>query len=353
MGKARWWLLALLAVAVLAGLATYGDLREMGRSLARFPPQYLLAALALACLNYVLRFLRWTFLLRALDIRVTVGSSLLVFLAGLALSITPGKVGELVKSYLLRDRAGIPVAVSAPVVVMERLSDVVGVVLLGLAGLALPASQGLPRQVLLVLVAVLLLCGAGMLLVVWRRSDWVLGLPGLRRWRGALGASRDGLRRLMAPSPLVVALSLAALAWLSEGVALWVLLQGLDAPLSVLRAVPIYAASTLVGAATALPGGLVGTEGSMVALLQQAGVARSPASTATLLVRLATLWFAVGIGLVAMAILHRRRPGKLFQAGEATPAETAGVAGVGGEVHPGGERKVHPDCSRGERKDSV
>jgi uncharacterized membrane protein YbhN (UPF0104 family) len=243
-----------------------------------------------------------------------------VFLAGLALSITPGKVGELVKSYLLRDRAGVPVAASAPVVVMERLTDVMAVVLLGLAGLVLPASRGLPRPVLLALAAALLLCGAGMLLVAGRHSDWVLGLPGLRRWRGALGASRHGLRRLMSPGALAAALSLAALAWLSEGVALWVLLRGLDAPLSVLQAVPIYAAATLVGAVTALPGGLVGTEGSMVALLQQAGVARSPASAATLLVRLATLWFAVSIGLLALAFLHRRRPPESSrQPGDAGP----------------------------------
>ncbi|HLF05029.1 MAG TPA: lysylphosphatidylglycerol synthase transmembrane domain-containing protein [Dehalococcoidia bacterium] len=304
----RRWLLAVLAAVVLVGLATYGDFREMGRSLARFPPQYLLAALALAGVNYLLRFIRWACLLRALNIRVPAGTSALVFLSGLALSITPGKLGELVKSYLLRDRTGVPVAASAPVVVMERLTDVVAVVLLGLTGLVLPASAGLPQPVLLALVAVLALCGAGMLLVAWRRGDWLLGLPGLRRWRGALGASRDGLRRLLAPAPLALALFLGALAWLSEGVALWVLLLGLDAPVSVLRAVPIYAAATLVGALTALPGGLVGTEGSMVALLQQAGVPRSPAAVATLLVRLATLWFAVAIGLAALACLHRRRP---------------------------------------------
>ncbi|MSQ07315.1 MAG: flippase-like domain-containing protein [Dehalococcoidia bacterium] len=333
MGKARWWLLAVLAVVVLAGLATYGDLGEMARSLTRFPFQYLLAALGLAGLNYLLRFLRWSCLLRALDIRVSAGSSLLVFLSGLALSITPGKVGELVKSYLLRDRAGVPVASSAPVVVMERLTDAVAVVLLGLAGLVLPASRGLPRGVLLALVAVLLGCGVVVLLVASRRGDWLLGLPGLRRWRGALGASRDGLRRLLSPGPLSVAMSLAALAWLSEGVALWVLLRGLDVPLSVMQAVPIYAAATLAGAITALPGGLVGTEGSMVALLQQAGVARGPASAATLLVRLATLWFAVGIGLAALAILHRRRAAGLprldgmntnpVEATAATPQEGA------------------------------
>lgn len=322
----RWsayFLLALLVVVALVGLASYGDFREMGRHLRQFPPLYLLAALGLAALNYLLRFLRWACLLRALHIRVSPASSALVFLSGLALSVTPGKLGELVKSYLLRDRSGIPVAASAPVVVMERLTDLAAVVLLGLAGLVLPASQGLPVPVLLALAAALGICGAGMLLVAWRRSDWLLGLPGLRRWRDALNMSRDGMRRLQAPGPLAVALSLGVMAWVSEGVALWVLLLGLDAPVSLPQAVPIYAAATLVGALTALPGGLVGTEGSMVALLQQAGVPRSPAAAATLLVRLATLWFAVAIGLAALALLRRGRPRQLATASGVTQESPA------------------------------
>jgi uncharacterized protein (TIRG00374 family) len=75
-----------------------------------------------------------------------------------------------------------------------------------------------------------------------------------------------------------------------------------------MRTLPIYAAATLVGAVSALPGGLVSTEGSMVALLQQSGVSRGAASAGTLLVRLATLWFAVAIGLAALACLKKVRP---------------------------------------------
>ena len=73
-------------------------------------------------------------------------------------------------------------------------------------------------------------------------------------------------------------------------------------------ALPIYAAATLIGAISTLPGGLVGTEGSMVALLQQSGIARGAASAGTLIVRLTTLWFAVAVGLVALAWLNRVRP---------------------------------------------
>ncbi len=295
-------LLALLAVLVFVGMAGYGDFQDISGQLSQFPIVYILAALALAVANYGLRFIRWAYYLRVVKVKVPLGVSGLVFLSGLAMSITPGKAGELLKSYLLRDRAGVPVSVSAPVVIMERVTDVVSVVLLGLTGVAL-----LPLPVLLALMAALAVTGAAMAVVFFRKGEHLFDLPFLRRWSGALRASYAELRRLAEVRVMLVALFLGLAAWFSEGLALWIILHGLDADTSLMRTLPIYAAATLVGAVTALPGGLVGTEGSMVALLQQSGVTRGAASAGTLLVRLATLWFAVAIGMAALACLKKVR----------------------------------------------
>ena len=295
--------LIFLTVAVFVGLISYGDFREIGKQLSHFPVTHIFAALGLATVNYVLRFVRWAYYLKVLSISPPLGSNILIFLSGLALSITPGKAGELLKCYLLRDRTGVPVSVSAPVVVMERLTDVVSIVLLALLGLAL-----LPMPVLLVLVVVLALCGVVMLVILTRKGHWLIELPLLRRWKDPLSTSYEGLRLLARPKLTVIALILGAAAWFSEGLALWVILKGLDAHISLLRAMSIYAAATLVGAVTALPGGLVGTEGSMVALLQRSEIVRGAASAGTLLVRLATLWFAVAVGLLALAWLNRVKP---------------------------------------------
>ena len=295
--------LIFLAVAVFVGLVGYGDFKEMGNQLAHFPLTHLIAALGLAAANYVLRLLRWSYYLKVLGIGVPWGINILVFLSGLAMSITPAKAGELLKSYLLRDRAGVPVAKSAPVVVMERLTDLISVVLLALVGIAL-----LPVPVLAVLAVVLALCGAAIILIVTRKVDRLFSLPFLRRWDSALRTSHDALRQLASLRVLLSGVVLGVDAWLSEGLALWVVMDGLDARVSLDRALPIYAAATLVGAVTTLPGGLVGTEGSMVALLQQSGLARGAASAGTLVVRLTTLWFAVAVGLVALACLNKVRP---------------------------------------------
>ena len=295
-----------LAALVAIGLIGYGDFRETGRELAGFPLPHLLAALALAAVNYILRLVRWVCYLKALEIRIPLGDSSLVFLSGLAMSVTPGKAGEVAKCYLLRDRWGIEISRSLPVVLMERLTDLAAVVLLALAGLAL-----LPTSWMVGFAAVLAAAGLVALgIVLYGGSSGrsrLLNLPVLRRWKDDIAASQQAMRRLALPGVMSMALSLSLLAWLSEGLALWVVLDGLDAPLDVHRAIPVYAAATLAGAITAIPGGLVGTEGSMLALLQQGGIDRATASAATLLVRLATLWFAVAIGLAAWVWIIRSR----------------------------------------------
>ncbi|MCH8107236.1 MAG: flippase-like domain-containing protein, partial [Chloroflexi bacterium] len=201
-------LLVILAVLVFAALMGYGDFREMGQRLAQFPITHLAAVLALALLNYLLRFFRWAYYLRVLKISAPVAVSGLVFMSGLAMSITPGKAGELLKSYLLRDRAGVAVASSAPVVVMERITDVVSVVLLGLVGLVL-----LPLPVVVALLAALFISGGALALVASRRSVRLLNLPLLRRWKSSLETSHDGFRLLSNPRVVAVGVALGVVAW--------------------------------------------------------------------------------------------------------------------------------------------
>ena len=311
-------LVILLTCLVFAGITGYGDFREVWRHLIAFPVSYLLLALGLALVNYLLRFLRWAYYLRTLEIKVPWSVSFLIFFSGLAMTITPGKVGELVKSYLLRDRSGVPVASSLPAVIMERVTDLVSIALMGLVGLAL-----LPPLVSLGLVIVICLVAASVYFVTTRRTDGLWSLPIIRRWEEQVRQSRRGMRKLSRPVPLAVALGLGLLSWVSEGVALWVVLEGLGADVGLLLSLPIYAGSVLVGAATTLPGGLVGTEGAMVALLQQSGAERDVAAAGTLLVRVATLWFAVGVGLIALAWLHRLKTGTTVKDGDVRESSEA------------------------------
>ena len=296
----KWLLPAALTLVVFVALVGYGDFGDTVEEIGSLPVGYLFAGLGLASSNYLLRFLRWAFYLRVLKIDAPVHVSALVFLSGLAMSVTPGKAGELVKCYLLNSRTGVPVSRSAPVVVMERLADVISVIILGLTGFAL-----LPTPIIVVLAVALAASVVGLMFAVSRQASRLTGLPILSRWSELLRDSQEGFKELAAARVMVVGVVIGAVAWFAEGLALWVILKGLGSDIDLVRALPIYAAATLVGAVTALPGGLVGTEGSMLAFLQQSGITKVGASAGTVLVRLVTLWFAVAVGLVALLALRR------------------------------------------------
>ena len=124
----------MLAVAVFLGLGLYADFGSLGEELASFRWELFPLALALTALNYLLRFWRWQRYLARVDVHVPWGGSLAIFAAGLTMTITPAKLGELLKCALLHRSYGVPVRRSAPVVLAERVTDASGVVVLALVG---------------------------------------------------------------------------------------------------------------------------------------------------------------------------------------------------------------------------
>ncbi|HUQ03099.1 MAG TPA: lysylphosphatidylglycerol synthase transmembrane domain-containing protein [Kofleriaceae bacterium] len=302
--------LVLAAGALLAALVLVGDVREVRDRLGGFRWWAFGAALGLAIGNYALRFARWQLYLRDREIRVPIGTSALVFVAGFAMAVTPGKLGELVKSYLLRQLAGIPVARSAAIVIAERVSDLLALLLLAAVGVA---AYGIATEVA---IATAVILAIAFVFLLWRRLglatvDLVTRPRRLARLRRPLRETYDGLAALGRPTVLAWSTLLGAAAWACEGIGFALVVEAFPgAHVALGLAIFIYAATTIAGALSFLPGGLGVTEGAMTLLLVEnaVNVDRGTATAATILTRLATLWFAVAIGMVALAWARRRAP---------------------------------------------
>jgi glycosyltransferase 2 family protein len=307
-------LVALLLMVVLyGGFAVWRGVGQMGAELARFRWWAFAAACALALGNYLLRWLKWEFYLARLGV-VGVGriDSLLTFLSGFVLTITPGKVGEVFKSVVLFETHGVPIARTAPIVVAERVTDVIGVVVLivvaslGFSGGLVWAGLGASAVVVL-------------LVVVSNRdlSHAVIGLvergPGpLKRIGPKLLVAYDSLAVLLRPDNLFLPTVVSIAAWSLECAALWVVLRGLGQTTGPGLAAFFYATSTLAGALVPVPGGLGVTEASLQGQMRELGHVTAAASTAAMiLVRFATLWLAVLVGFLALSLLKRRYPNLL------------------------------------------
>ncbi|WP_158542350.1 lysylphosphatidylglycerol synthase transmembrane domain-containing protein [Lujinxingia litoralis] len=309
--KLVWALVS--AVVLYGGFALWADLDQLLPAIARVPIGVVLMACALSALNYGLRFARWELYLRRLQIEAPTRLSFLIFLAGLVMSLSPGKVGEVLKSALLRRSLGVAVARSAPVVFAERLSDLLGLFLIG--GLGILTFKFGAGVFAVSLVAVLLLIAALQSRALVNRVLHLLdAFAPTRKLRPALEQAYTSTRALLSVGMLSSTTLLSALSWSLEGVAFWMLLDALGAvDLTLFKALFVYAISTLLGALSFLPGGLGLTEGTMVGALMLLGLLTSQATAlaATYLIRLTTLWFGVGVGLLALLAYERqaaRRP---------------------------------------------
>ena len=300
-----------LAIAIIIGVAAFsmaGDIRHVVDKLGGFAWSAFAAALALALANYGLRFVRWQLYLRRQSVAVPRTSSLLVFGAGLSLSITPGKLGELVKSYLLREMHDIPAPRTAPIVVAERVSDLVALLSLAVVGVA---AYGVDPTLAIVAGSVI---AFGLVLLVWQRPtraliDLATSPARLRKLRSPLHETLRGLASLCRPVPLAIATVIAIPAWGCECAGFALICNafpGVHVGLGL--ATVIYAGTTIAGALSFLPGGLGVTEGAMTLALVEGASKLDPSTAvaATLLTRLATLWFAVLIGLGFLALARRR-----------------------------------------------
>jgi uncharacterized membrane protein YbhN (UPF0104 family) len=278
-----------LAVAVVLGLGLYADFGRLGDELGMFRWELFPLALALTALNYLLRFWRWQRYLARLEIDVPAWRSFSIFVAGLSMTISPAKLGEVLKSGLLRRSFGVSVRRSAPVVLAERVTDATGVVVLAVAG-----GAGSDRWPLLVVA----LAGVAVVVVVVRG-------PFLERF-SVLGEAPGAAAALLETRLLAGMTALSALSWFCECLAAYVCVRGLRVDLSLADTIAIFSLGSLAGALSFLPGGLGVAETSMTGLIRVLGdVPKAAAAAATVLIRLATLWFAVAVGLLALAVEER------------------------------------------------
>lgn len=290
-----------IAAVVYLAMAVYADWRELRTAVVGFRWQLALPVLGLSLLNYLLRFLRWEIYLRRSDVRVGIWLSMRIFFSGLVMSVTPGKFGELLKAYLVKMRTGALVSRTGPIVVAERVTDLLALFALIFAG-SLVYQTGYLALLASGAVTFLLI----MALTSPRAAHLVLSLverlPLLKRYGERLERAYASMRFLMRPGSLLLATALGVLAWFAECAGFAFVLFGFEVDVPTAFATFVYASSTLVGALLLSPGGLGGTEGSMVAMLLTAGVAKELAVAATFLVRIATLWFAVLLGALVLLL---------------------------------------------------
>jgi uncharacterized protein (TIRG00374 family) len=284
---------AYLSVVILTG---YDDIQIAFTQIG-----FLGWGLLLSCsfASYLIRFIRWQGYIKASGTTVPVVRHFLYYLAGFALTTTPGKAGETIRSILLRPH-GVSYPSSLASFFTERFLDVIVIALL--ASLSVFIFDNYTEFVLLsaaIILAVIPFLRSQLL------TSLILMIHNKLNWEKVKTASSHLLSLIQAAQlfltwpRIFTGLSLGFLAWIIQGLAFYFVVSTLNVELGLLAAMGIYSISLLAGAVSFIPGGVGSTEVVMGLLLSALGADTSVAVSAPLISRLSTLWFAVALGLLS------------------------------------------------------
>ncbi|WP_244868002.1 lysylphosphatidylglycerol synthase transmembrane domain-containing protein [Vannielia litorea] len=297
-------LLGLFAVGII-GLALAGGWQESWEQVMRLSLWQLGALLALSLVNYLFRGLRWHLFARRLGLTLSARANMRHFLGGFAMTVTPGRVGELVRMRWISREAGWPFTRSAPLVLVDRASDLaaMGVILAVALSLSAMGISGALGVAALALASAVIATRPALLSAL---VTWLYRLTGRlpRLFARIRGAARS--LRVFSTLPVIAGSTALGLAgWVAEGYAFHLLLLWMGADIGFFSAVAIFVFSTLAGGLTGAPGGVGGAEAAMIALLGLHGIPLEVSVPATAVIRVTTLWFAIGIGLLVFPIAER------------------------------------------------
>ena len=296
-----------IGVAGLLYLAfsIYANLDNVISSFEKFNWLLLPLLLLLSLANYYFRFLKWDYYLSVLKVEVKKIDSFSIFMSGLIMSVTPGKMGELLKSYLVKEVTKTPISKTFPIIFAERITDFISLIIITLIG-AYVFNFG--REIVIGV-------GVFFILVLIILSNKRIAFPiikmleknkFLNKHLKSIHNAYESSYQMLKPLPLINMTLLSLVAWSFECLGYHIILINLGIKVSYLWAAFSYGFSTIVGAITMLPGGLGVTEGSLTFMLIRNNFPKDLAVASTFIVRIVTLWFSVLVGILSVSFYQKR-----------------------------------------------
>ncbi len=303
--KKKILLSVVFGAVIYLAFSIYADFDKLLISFGKFNWWWLPLILALSFGNYIFRFLKWQYYTKIINIEIPVKKSFLIFLSAFVMSVTPGKMGEVLKSYLLKEENGTAISKSAPIIIAERLTDFISIVLLCISG-AYVFNYG---QSLVILVGVFFL---GVTVIISYRKlslkliSFLEKIKFISKHIHKIHTAYDSIYNLVKIKPLIIATLISLVSWFFECMGFFIVLkvfaQTSNIDVSLMTATFIYAFSTIVGAIAMMPGGVGATEATLTGLMLLLQIPKDISVASTIIIRVSTLWFAVLVGIIALYI---------------------------------------------------
>lgn len=301
--RKRGVILVIVAIIIYSSLAIFSDYKQFLNQVKGINFYYIPVILAIHFLVLVIYSIRQKVFFDSLGIRLSIKNNISIHFVGLSLLMTPGGLGEIIKTHFLKQKYSQPYTKTTPVVLAEKYHDVMSIISI-LAIMLLFKSIIEPQTVVAFLAAILLFT----FFVVRNHKLFpkvVSKLPRIlisEKLFGNIKNFHETLYLLTNRKVFLRGWGIGIIIWFFDALAIYLCFLSLGLKYSFIDSTLLSYTALILGALSFLPGGLGITEVGMLGLFIKYGLTLTVATTLVLLIRLTTIWFYTIIGLVVLKI---------------------------------------------------
>jgi uncharacterized protein (TIRG00374 family) len=278
------------------------DVNTIIKKISNFKIEFIPLILLFVVSAWFTLFARWHLLLKNLDIIIPRKESLTIFLSGFALTILPGKIGELIKSQLIKKKFGISRTKTAPVVIAELLYTLIGIIIVSTFGIW-NFELGIYIMSVFAILLIFVFTVISSKKFFNKFFNLAYKIRFIAKFSENLLDSQETITKLTRGKIVFYASALSTLFWLIESIAVYLVLLafGINS-VELLKIIPTYTTSIILGFASFLPLGIGVVEGSLAGFLTLMGIDVSISLTLVIIIRIFTRWISVSVGFIALKL---------------------------------------------------
>jgi len=297
MNTSKWILITIGIIVVYLLFVMFSDVSILIENFQKMDLKYILLGIAVIFVSISLKGIRWFLMLKNLNIKINLKSCMLIYFSGIAFGLTPGRLGEVMKSHYLKRFIGTPITTSAPTILVERFFDMFAILIISLFALF---AISIKNDFIFIGFAILIFS----FFLIYEKKIFLKlltktkSLPIIGKISEKLIPTMDVVFILTKPKSMLTTLPLSIVSWLLESLVLYFVLKAFDISLSVITSSFIFVASTFLGSISFLPGGIGATEGGLLGLLYLENISYNDALGPVIMIRIMVLWMTIIFGLI-------------------------------------------------------
>jgi glycosyltransferase 2 family protein len=287
-------------------MVVYSDANQMIKYLHNIDIGFVSLIILSFLISILIKSVRQSYLLNSISIRLGFVQNVVLYIAGLSMTITPGGMGQMIKSHYLLKHQDQPISKTLPIVIAERYNDILALVSFTIL---FAAIENLTILMIPIFAIGMVIAIGGVMIRNRNLFQFLQALSmKISIFKGLKNSSAEfnsTLVSLFENRKLFFCWLLSMAAFFFDAVGIFMCFQSLKLNFDFGFTTAFGFSSIVLGAISFIPAGAGVTEFSFVQLLSHYGVEISEATAVVLLVRLTSMWFLTFLGIVATKFITR------------------------------------------------